>query len=260
MNSLVAHTQRIQFIERVLGIRLDTQQICLLLEGNTPTSLESTIQLEAQIHEEFLDDLAKKLGEVPKDLAKTFSDVPGVLKFIYNVIGDKTGKNLQAGINIIRRNCITLFATVEDLVTKLPKALAARVTKVIDWVREKTKNILTIKSDVDYSDDATEDMGNWKKFLLLFLLGMMLVLLKNINAIIKRYGEKIAFKGFEKVWNVTVDLIDYIIRSPAELIKIANSAGLIQTMIPLFTVYKQIQLLQQVNSELLDSNTWLKKQ
>jgi len=175
---MLIEVQQSQFVEKVLGIKLTPDQFCLMLEGKLPQNLKEQIQSETMLYESFLDDLAAKIGGIPKNIAKTFTDGTSVLTFIYNVISDKTGQNLEKVNKIITRNCKAIFARVERFVDQASEKIKGVLGKVVAWIKDKTKGILSIQSDTDPSDSISGDGSNWKKFIQLFLVGMVLVFSK----------------------------------------------------------------------------------
>lgn len=256
---MINNVRHIRFVEGVLGLKLSIQDTCLLLEGGIPYN-QKQIVLETQIYEGFLDDLAAKIGGVPKTIAKTFTDGVSVLTFIYNVISDKTGENLSKAIKIITRNCSAMFAKISRAAENLPGKLKELFTKVIDWIKTKTKSVLSIQSDTDATDNIKGDGGNWKKFIGLLLVGMILVFLKQIPDVLKSFGEDVVSDGLDKIWTATQDLLAKFLASPAELIKLVTGGGLIKALLPLLALYKSAKMLQSINSDLVDSNAWLKKE
>lgn len=250
----IKHTQ---FVEKVLGIRLTPQETCLLLEGRNLH--REDILLEIAIYEGFLDDLAAKIGGVPKTIAKTLTDAGSVLTFMYNVIADKTGQNLSKAIAILMRNSRVMFAKIERAIQQVPQKVKELFTQVIDWIREKTKSVLAVQSDTDATDKISGDSSNWKKFILLLLIGMLLVFLKQVPAIVKGFGEDTVNSGLEQVWTLTKDTLTKFMSAPADLAKLVAGGGIIKTLLPIIGIYKSAKLLANVNNDLLDSNAWLKK-
>lgn len=258
----MTHLQNIkhaQFVQNVLGINLTLDQTCSLMEGSIPYSLEKQILTETAIYEGFLDDLAAKIGGVPKAVAKTFTDATGVLTFIYNVISDKTGQNLQKGITIILRNSKALFAQIDRLASQLSGKLKEIFDKIMDWMKSKVKTITSIQSDTDSEDGLKGEGANWKKFILLFLVGMVLIFLRNIPSMLKEFGEDVVKGGLEKIWDLSQDLITKFFSSPADLLKLVSGSALVKILLPLIAVYRSAKMLQSINADLLDSNAWLRK-
>lgn len=248
-----------QFIENVLGLSLSLEETCSLMEGTMPHSLREQILVETAIYEGFLDDLAAKIGGVPKAIAKTFTDTTGVLTFIYNVISDKTGQNLQKGITTILRNSKALFTQIDKLTSNLSGKVKEIFDKIMEWMKSKVKTILSVQSDTDSGDEVTGEGANWKKFLLLLLTGMVLIFLRGIPKMIKEFGEDIVKDGLKKIWNLSQDLITKFLSSPADLLKLVSGGALIKILLPLITLYKSAKILQSINNDLLDSNAWLRK-
>lgn len=256
---MLQHIQHTQFVENVLGIPLTVDQSCCLMEGRMPHNLRDRILTETQIYEGFLDDLASKIGGIPKDIAKTFTDAGSVLKFIYNVISDKTGENLKKGIAIIVRNCKALFAQIERLTQKIPEKLRELFNKILDWMKAKVQGLISVQSDTDSTDGIKGEGANWKKFLLLLLAGMVLVFLKQIPSTLSGFSEDVVQAGLTKIWELSQNLISKFLSSPADLLKVVAGAGLVKMLLPLMTLYKTAKMLEPINNDLLDSNAWLRK-
>ena len=168
---MIKQIQYTQFVENVLGIELTLEQSCSLMEGIMPTSLSERILYESELYENFIKDIAKKIGQIPTNVQKTFNSAMDLLKFIYNVIADKTGENLKKGILIIQRNSRALFTKVENALRNVPQKLKDVVQSVLNWLKAKVATILGGKSDVDDQDGETTEGGNWKKYKLLLLSG-----------------------------------------------------------------------------------------
>lgn len=256
---MLIEVQQSQFVEKVLGIKLTPDQFCLMLEGKLPQNLKEQIQSETMLYESFLDDLAAKIGGIPKNIAKTFTDATSVLTFIYNVISDRTGQNLEKANKIITRNCKAIYARVERFITQVPDKIKDILTKVVAWIKEKTKGILSIQSDTDPTDDIGGDGGNWKKFIQLFLVGMVLVFLNQLPKILKDFGMDVAKEGLTKVWEMSQEMVMKFFSSPSNMAKTTASGGIIKLFLPLIAIYKSAQVLQAINNDLLDANAWLKK-
>jgi hypothetical protein len=256
---MIIEIQQSQFAERVLGIKLTPDQFCLMLEGKLPQNLKERIHSETMLYESFLDDLAARIGGIPSNIAKTFTDATSVLTFIYNVISDKTGQNLEKANLIITRNCKAIYTRVERFINQAPEKIKDILGKVVAWIKEKTKNTLSIKSDTDPSDDVSGEGSNWKKFLQLFLVGMVLVFLNQLPEILKKYGMDIAKQGLTKVWEMSQEMVTKFFSTPSDMLKMTTSGGMIKLFLPLIAVYKSAQILQAINNDLLDSNAWLKK-
>jgi hypothetical protein len=259
VRNTIHNIQHTRFVEDVLGISITLDQRCTLMEGIMPSILREQIMLETAIYEGFLDDLAIKIGGVPKALAKTFTDARSVLTFIYNVVSDKTGENLKKATTIIKRNAMGLFAKIERLATNLPAKVKEIFDNIIQWIKTKVQNLINVQSDTDKQDDIQGDGGNWKKFILLLLVGMVLIFLKQLPLIIKDFGEDIAGDGLGKLWDMSQSLMSKFLTSPAELAKLVTGGTLINTLMPILAIYKSVKIFQSIQDELLDSNAWLRK-
>lgn len=259
MRSIIRNIQHTRFVEDVLGISISLDHRCTLMEGVMPASLKEQILLETAIYESFLEDLATKIGGVPKALAKTLTDVRSVLTFIYNVVSDKTGENLKKATTIIKRNAMSLFAKIERLATNLPAKVKQLFDKIIQWIKTKVQNLINVQSDTNSQDNIQGDGGNWKKFILLLLIGMVLIFLKQLPLIIKDFGEDIAGDGLGKLWDMSQSLMSKFLTSPAELAKLVTGGTLINTLMPILAIYKSVKIFQSIQDELLDSNAWLRK-
>ena len=257
---MVHNIQQAQFVERVLGIKLNSDQLCLMLEGRLPQKIREDILLETAIYEGFLDDLAAKIGGVPKTIAKTLTDAGSVLTFIYNVISDKTGANLSKAIMTMTRNCKVMFAKIERIANALPDAVKSIYLKVVEWVRTKTKDVLTVQSDTDPADKLSGDSSNWKKFILLLLVGMILVFLKYVPDTLKGFGADVVNDGLSQIWKATQELAGKFLSAPADMLKFVAGGSLVKMLLPLIGLYKSAKMLQTISSDLLDSNAWLKKE
>lgn len=257
---MIRSVQQAQFFEKVLGIKLNSDQLCLILEGKIHQSIKENILLETAIYEGFLDDLASKIGGVPKTIAKTLTDATSVLTFIYNVIGDKTGANLSKAIVVITRNCKAMFAKIQRIADTLPGVVKDLFTKVIEWVKTKTKAILTVQSDTDPTDKLSGDSSNWKKFILLLLVGMLLVFLKDLPDKLKDFGNDVVVDGLSQIWKATQDLAGKFLTVAADMVKFVAGGSLVKMLLPLIGLYKSAKTLQNINRDLLDSNAWLKKE
>lgn len=255
----LAQIKQAQFIENVLGIHLSPEDTGTILEGKLPTINEQQILLETQIYEGFLDDLAKTIGGIPKDVTKTLTDVGSVFKFIHNVIADKSGENLQKAIIIIRRNAMSLFAKINRLGAKLPENIKQLFNEIVEWIKTNVKGLLSVQSDVDDTDDVHGEGGNWKKFMLLLLVGMVLVFLKQIPELVTSFGGDVLKSSLIKLWNMTTDLVSKFLSSPKVLLKLVTGSALIKVLIPILTIYKSAKVLQPIQNDLLDNNAWLKK-
>jgi hypothetical protein len=257
---MIHNVQQAQFIEKVLGIELNSDQLCLMLEGKIHQSTKESILLETAIYEGFLDDLASKIGGVPKAIAKTLTDATSVLTFIYNVISDKTGANLSKAIAVITRNCKAMFAKIERIANALPGSVKDLFTKVIEWIKDKTKGILAVQSDTDPADKLSGDSSNWKKFILLLLVGMLLTFLKYLPDKLKDFGNDAVSDGLSQIWKATQDLAGKFLSAPADMIKFVAGGSLVKMLLPLIGLYKGAKMLQSINGDLLDANAWLKKE
>lgn len=256
---MLIEVQQSQFVEKVLGIKLTPDQLCLMLEGKLPNNLKEQIKHETMLYESFLDDLAAKIGGIPKNIAKTFTDASSVFTFIYNVISDKTGQNLDKGIKIITRNCRAIYMKLERIMQSIPEKISGILSKVVAWIKEKTKSIMSVQSDTDPSDDVGGEGANWKKFIQLFLVGMVLVFINQIPKILKEFGEDVVKDGLTKVWEMSQDIVAKFFSSPANMMKATAGGGILKLFLPLIAIYKGAQILQAINNDLLDANAWLKK-
>ncbi len=259
MKKSIKHIQHTQFIENVLGISLSLEQSCCLMEGKVPNELRERIQYEMALYEGFLDGLAKKIGEIPKNIQKTFVAAADVLKFIYNVIADKTGQNLKKAIEIIIRNAKALYQRMKKAVARLSDKIKQAMEPIIQWLDAKIPSFFTIKSDVDDNDEVKGDGGNWKKFLLMLLGGCLLIALVEIPNIAKSFGEDKLKDGLGLMLKSTKDITAKLLSEPQVAAAASGGAAISAIMLPLLKIYAGAKILQKINDELLDSNAWLKK-
>ena len=251
---------RTRFIENVLGIKLSLEESTLLLEGGTLSQeLEERIQLAEFELKGFLDTLAKKIGGIPKDLTKTFTDATSFLKFIYNVVSDPRGQNLIKAITLLQRNAKALFAKVDRALASVPDKVKELVGKVVGWIKKVASSILGIKSDVDSTDELTGDSSNWKKFIMLLLVGMLMIFLVKLPNILGDLGEDFLKDGLESLFKLVPDLLSKIFSSPMDLLKVTSGPALIAAIGPIITVFKGAKILASIQSDLLSNSAWLKK-
>ena len=255
----VLNVQRTQFIESVLGIPLTSDQTCLLIEGVVPSVIREKIERETLLYENFIDILKQRLGAVPANVQKTLGGVRDVLKFIWSVITDRSGENLKKAITILVRSSRALYNRVLRAIKQAPNKIKELLQKMLDWIGTKIGTILGIKSDVDDKDEITNDGGNWKKFLLLFLIGCMLVALLNVGTIVADFGVDVAIKGFAQIYDNTKDFFTKIIQEPELAVAATGGTALMNFISPLMSVYTSAKLLNLIQTDLLDDNAWLKK-
>lgn len=228
------------------------------MEGVLPNNLKERILLETQIYESFLDSLATVVGNSP--MVKTIKDGASFFNFIYNVIGDKSGENLKKANRILVRNCTALYTKATKLGDSLPAGkIKETYTSIVEWLNSKVKSIISVQSDTDPNDNLKGEGSNWKKFILLLLVGMVLILLKSMNSVLASVGADILEKALTTIWNLTKDLAIKFLSAPVDLIKFTSGAALMKVLIPLISTYKTIKLLQTINGDLLDSGAWLRK-
>ena len=253
----IAHAR---FLENVLGIKLSTEQSNALLEGGKlPQELEERIQSEIALYENFLTTIAAKIGGIPKDLGKTFTDAASFLKFIYNVISDKTGENLKKAIEIMQRNAKSLFSRIERLISSISTKIKDIFNKVLAYIRKVAANILGIKSDVDASDELTGDSGNWKKFIMLLLIGMLLIFLLQMPDLVKDFGEDKISGILQSAFEQISAYLGKIFTNPLELAKVAAGPALITTLGTIISIFKSVKLLALIQTTYLANNAWLTK-
>jgi hypothetical protein len=256
----IERLERVRFIEGVLGINLTLEESKLLLEGGqTSQELEQKIQLAEAELMGFLDTLAAKIGGIPKDLAKTFTDAAGFLKFIYNVVSDKTGENLKNAIIVMQRSAIALFRRIDRLLASVPTKIKEIFDKILAWIKKTAGTILGVKSDVDTTDKLTGDSSNWKKFLMLLLVGMLLVFLMQVPSILKNLGEDFIKDALENLFNFIPNILSKLFTSPLDLAKMVAGPAFISTIGPIITIFKSAKIMGNVQTDLLASNAWLKK-
>ena len=252
--------ERVRFIEGVLGINLTLEESKLLLEGGqTSQELEQKIQLAEAEWKGFLDTLAAKIGGIPKDIAKTFTDATSFLKFIYNVVSDKTGENLKNAIKTMQRSAGALFMRIDRVLASVPTNIKEIFDKALAWIKKTAGAVLGIKSDVDATDQLTGDSGNWKKFLMLLLVGVLLVFLIQIPTMLKSLGEDFIKDGLTKLFTFIPDILTKLFTSPLELAKMVAGPALISTIGPIITIVKSAKIMGNIQTDLLSSNAWLKK-
>jgi len=252
--------ERVRFIESVLGIDLTFEESKLLLEGGqTSQELEQKIQLAEAEWKGFLDTLAAKIGGIPKNLAKTFTDAAGFLKFIYNVVSDKTGENLKNAIKIIQRNAKALFSRIDRALASVPTKIKEIFDKVLAWIKKTAGTILGIKSDVDTTDQLTGDSGNWKKFLMLLLVGVLLMFLIEIPTMLKGLGEDFIKDGLEKLFEYIPNILSKLFTSPVDLAKMVAGPTFVSIIGPVMAIIKSAKIMGSIQTDLLSNNAWLKK-
>jgi hypothetical protein len=256
----IEKTNRSRFVENVLGIKLSLEETNILLEGGRLSQeLEERIQLAEAEWKGFLDTLAAKIGGIPKDLAKTFTDLTGFLKFVYNVVSDKTGENLKNAIKTIQRNARALFARLDRVLASVPTKIKEIFDRVLAWIKKTAGTILGIKSDVDTNDQLTGDSGNWKKFLMLLLVGMLLMFLLEIPTMLKNLGEDFIKDGLTELFTLIPNILSKLFTSPMDLAKVAAGPTLIAAIGPVIAICKSAKIMANIQSNLLSSNAWLKK-
>jgi hypothetical protein len=254
----IANIRRTQFIENVLGIDLTIEQSCLLMEGRMPVALKERIEYETRLYEGFVDDLVKKIGAIPTSIQKTFKAATDVLKFIYQVITDPTGKNLKEAITRITRNARALFTRITKAVEQLPAKIKQLLEPIMNWLKTKVPTFFSVKSDVDDQDDLKGDSGNWKKFILLFLGGCVLVMISKIPDILKDFGEDVLKDGLISIFKSTTNITNKLLAEPQVAAAVAGGAAITSLLAPLLKIYAGAQVLETINDVLLDSNAWLK--
>lgn len=256
----IEKVNRTKFIENVLGIKLSLKESTLLLEGGElPQELEERIRLAELEFTGFLDSLAKKIGGIPKDLAKTFTDAASFLKFLYNVISDRTGENLKKAITLLQKNSKILFSRLESAIASIPENMKQLVSKVVAWIKKVASKILGIKSDVDSTDDLTGDMANWKKFIMLLLVGMLMVFLIKLPTTAKNLGVEFSMDSLQNVFELIPNLLGKIFTSPVDMAKVASGPSLTAAIGPIVLIFKGAKILSAVQTELLNGNAWLQK-
>lgn len=253
------YIQHAQFVENVLGIKLSLAESCLLMEGKTPSALVERIKYETQLYEGFLDGIAKAIGDIPSNIQKTLINATDVLKFIYNVVADKTGENLKKAIAILTRNIKALMTKIGKIITSLPTNIQEVCNEALQWLKTKMSKFIDVKSDVDDADDLKGDSGNWKKFISLLLGGCIVVMLYKAGDIVKDFGADALQKGIESILSMTNNTLAKIIAEPQVALQAAGGKVIATTMIPLFKIYAGAKILEVIKDELLDENAWLKK-
>tara|TARA_R110001606_G_C15392693_1_gene651772 strand:+ start:101 stop:796 length:696 start_codon:yes stop_codon:yes gene_type:complete len=229
------------------------------MEGRTPLHIKEKIEYEINLYEGFLDGLAKKIGSIPSNVQKTFTAATDVLKFIYNVISDKTGANLKKAIEIIVRNAKALYQRMKNAVAKLGNKIKQALEPIIEWLDSKIPSFFTVKSDVDDGDEVKGEGGNWKKFLLMFLGGCLLIAIMEVPNILKRFGEDTLKDGLRLMLKSTKDITAKLLLEPKVAAVATGGAAISTIMLPLIKIYAGAKILQNINDELLNSNAWLKK-
>jgi hypothetical protein len=249
-----------RFLENVLGIKLSIEESNTLLEGGKlPQELEERIQSEIALYENFLTNIVAKIGGIPKDLSKTFTDAASFLKFIYNVVSDKTGENLEKAIALMQRNAKALFARIERVINAIPAKIKEIFNKALTYIKKVAASILGIKSDVDASDELTGDSGNWKKFIMLLLVGMLLIFLIQVPDLVKGFGEDKIAGLLETAFGQISTFLSKIFTNPLELAKVIAGPALVAALGTIVTVFKSIKLLAFIQTNYLASNAWLTK-
>jgi hypothetical protein len=256
---IINNVQRIQFIENVLGISLTSDETCLLIEGITPNTLKERIQRETLLYENFIDTLKQKIGAIPTSIQKTLGGAKDMLKFIWNVITDRTGGNLKRAIVVLTRNSRALFSRITRAIKQAPDKIKKILESMLDWIKTKVGTILGIQSDVDDKDEISNDGGNWKKFLLLLLVGCMLVALLNVGKIITDFGIDVATNGFTQIFDNTKDFFVKIVQEPELAVAATGGMALMNFISPLMSIYSSAKILTSIQGDLLDDNSWLKK-
>lgn len=252
--------ERVRFIEGVLGISLTLEESKLLLEGGqTSQELEQKIQLAEAELMGFLNVVAAKIGGIPKDVAKTFTDAAGFLKFIYNVVSDRTGENLKNAIKTMQRSAGALFMRIDKALASVPTKIKEIFDKVLAWIKKTAGTILGVKSDVDTTDKLTGDSSNWKKFLMLLLVGMLLVFLVQIPNMLKGLGENFIKDALENLFNFIPNILSKLFTSPLDLAKMVTGPALISAIGPIIIIFKSAKIMANIQTDLLASNAWLKK-
>ena len=252
--------ERVRFIEGVLGISLTLEESKLLLEGGqTSQELEQKIQLAEAELMGFLNAVASKIGGIPKDVAKTVTDATSFLKFIYNVVSDRTGENLKNAIKIMQRSARALFSRIDRALASVPTKIKEIFDKVLAWITKTAGTILGIKSDVDTTDQLTGDSGNWKKFLMLLFVGVLLVFLTQIPNMLKGLGEDFIKNGLKQLFTFIPDILKKLFTSPLELAKMIAGPALISSIGPIITIFKSAKIMANIQVDLLASNAWLRK-
>lgn len=229
------------------------------MEGTIPASLKERIEYETALYENFLDGLVKKIGAIPAGVQKTFKAAGDVLKFIYQVIADRTGNNLKEAIIRITRNAKALFARMTRAIEALPDDIKKLVEPITKWLKTKVPSFFSVKSDVDDEDDLTGDSGNWKKFILLFLGGCLLVFVSKIPDILKDFGGDALKSGLITMLKSTTELTTKILAEPQVAAAAAGGTAIGTLLMPLLKIYASAKVLETINDELLDKNAWLKK-
>lgn len=253
----VAHAR---FIENVLGVKLSIKESTMILEGGKlPQELEERIQSEIALYENFLKTIVAKIGGIPKDLSKTFTDAATFLKFIYNVISDKTGENLKKAIEIMQRNAKALFSKIERLIGAIAGKIKEIFNKVLAYIKKVAANILGIKSDVDASDELTGDSGNWKKFIMLLLIGMLLIFLLQVPDLVKSFGEDKISGLLQSAFEQISTYLGKIFTNPLELAKVVTGPALITSLGTVVSIFKAVKLLALIQTNYLANNAWLTK-
>ncbi len=245
-----------QFVENVLGIKLSSDDTCILMEGRVPYHLKQRIKEEQEMYEGFLGDMMKKIGQAPTAVVKTFKDASGLLKFIWGVISDASGQNLVNGIKKLTVNMANLFTRIQRAITAVKGPLQTLLTKVVAWVENMGKKLGAIKSDVASDDDLKGEQGNWKKFMVLLLVGMIAVFVANIVRRIGEFGAEVIEKGLTQIWNLTQNMVTKLLGEPAEMVKAAGTSFM-TAIGPLLGLYSSAKVLQAINTDLLSDGSWV---
>jgi hypothetical protein len=245
-----------QFVENVLGIKLSLDDTCILLEGKMPYHLKQRIKEEQEMYESFLGDIMKKIGQAPTAVVKTFKDASGLLKFIWGVISDASGQNLINGIKKLTVNMANLFTRIKKAILAVKGPLQALLSKVVAWVENMGKKLGAIRSDVSPDDDLKGEQGNWKKFMVLLLVGMVVVFVANIVKRIDKFGGEVVEKGLTQIWNLTQGMVTKLLGEPAEMVKAAG-AGFMTALGPLLSLYSAAKVMQAINKDLVSDGSWV---
>lgn len=256
MNPSLHNIHYAQFVENVLGVKLSLDETCILMEGKMPYHLKQRIKEEQAMYESFLGDMMKKIGQVPTAVVKTFKDASGLLKFIWGIISDASGKNLVNGIRKLTVNMANLFTRIQRAISNVKGPLQGLLTKVVDWVESMGKKLGAIKSDVASDDDLKGEQGNWKKFMVLLLVGMVAVFVADIVRSIGKFGEEVIEKGLTQIWNLTKNMITKILGEPAQMVQAAGQ-GFMTSIGPLMSLYSAAKVMQAINKDLVSDGSWV---
>lgn len=246
-----------QFVENVLGIKLSSDDTCILMEGRVPYHLKQRIKEEQEMYESFLGDIMKKIGQAPTAVVKTFKDASGLLKFIWGVISDTSGQNLINGIKKLTVNMANLFTRIQRAILAVKGPLQTLLSKVVDWVKSIGKKLGAIKSDVIPDDDLEGEQGNWKKFMVLVLVGMVVVFVANIVRRVDQFGEEVIIQGLTQIWKLTQSMVVKLLGEPALMVKAAGTS-FITSLGPLLSLYSAAKVMQKINTDLLSDGSWVR--